>query len=71
MQRASSITAGASTLAARDVRVPAFQAVRVLRGDPPAAPGRHPDHQRHGELAARHVRDRGGVVDDLVERQAG
>ena len=34
-----------------------------------AGAGRHADNQRHGELAARHMRDRRGVVDDLVERQ--
>ena len=34
----------------------------------PAAGG-HADHQRHRELPARHVRDRGRVVHDLVERE--
>ena len=30
-------------------------------------PARHPDHHRHLDLAVEHVRDRGCVVDDLVE----
>ena len=47
----------------------AFQAVRMLCGKLPPGAGRHADHQRHGELAARHVRDGRGVVDDLVQRQ--
>ena len=53
----------------RDMGIPAFEAVRMLRRDLPPAAGRHADHQRHRELAARHVRDRRGVVDDLIERQ--
>jgi hypothetical protein len=36
----------------------------------PPAPG-HANHHRHPHLAAEHVRDRGGVVDDLVHRQQG
>jgi hypothetical protein len=34
-----------------------------------AAPARHPDHHRDPHLTVEHVRDRGGVVDDLVHRQ--
>ena len=33
----------------------------------PPGTGRHADHQRHAELAAGHVPDRGRVVHDLVE----
>ena len=34
------------------------------------APARRgPDHHRHGHLAAEHVVQLGGVVDDLVQRQ--
>ena len=54
---------------AGDVRVPALEAVRVLRRELPAGAGRHADHERHAELAARHVPERRRVVDDLVERQ--
>ena len=32
-----------------------------------AATARHADHHRHPHVAVEHVRDRGGVVDDLVE----
>ena len=52
-----------------DVRVPALQAVRVLRRELPAGAGGHPDHQRHVQLAAGHVREGRGVVEDLVERE--
>ena len=41
----------------------------MLRGELPAGAGRHPDDQRHAELAARHVAERRGVVDDLIERE--
>jgi hypothetical protein len=41
----------------------------MLRGELLARTGRHADHQRHAELPARHVPDRGGRVHDLVERQ--
>ena len=39
----------------------------MLRRKLAAGPGCHTDHQRHGELPARHVRDRGRIVQDLVE----
>ncbi len=54
-------------LDARDVRVPAFEAVRVLRGELPAAARRHADDERHAHLTARHVPQRRCVVHDLVE----
>ncbi len=41
----------------------------MLRGELSAGAGGHADHQRDVELAARHVEDRGGVVDDLIERE--
>jgi hypothetical protein len=37
------------------VRVPAFQAVRMLRGQLLARARRHADDQRHAELAVRHM----------------
>ena len=40
---------------AGNVRVPALEAVRVLRGDLATAAGRHADHERHVALPARHV----------------
>ena len=40
-----------------------------LRGELAARAARHPDHQRNAELPAGHVRDRRGVVHDLVERE--
>jgi len=49
------------------VGIPALEAVRMLRGELAAGAGRHADHQRHRHLAAGHVRDGGGVVQDLVE----
>ena len=54
---------------ARDVGIPAFETVGVLRGELPPAAGRHADHQRHAELIAGHVPDRRRIVEDLVERQ--
>ena len=39
----------------------------MLRGELAPAAGGHPDHDRHGELPAGHVRDRGGAVHDLVQ----
>ena len=54
---------------ARDVRVPPLEAVRMLRGELPPGTGRHADHERDAELAARHMADGGGVIDDLVERE--
>ena len=41
----------------------------MLRGKLAACAGRHADHQRHAELAARHVAHRGRVVEDLIERE--
>jgi len=54
---------------ARDVRVPPLEAVRMLRGKLPPGTGCHADHERDAELAARHMADGGGVIDDLVERE--
>src|SRR6266700_3582552 len=56
-------------LDAGNVGVPAFQAVGVLGGELAAGPGGHADDQRDAELPTRHVQDRGGIVDDLVQRQ--
>ncbi len=53
----------------RNVRVPALEAVRVLGGQLPARAGGHADDERHRTLPSRHVAERGGVVDDLIERQ--
>ena len=53
----------------RDVGVPAFQAVRVLRCELPPGTGGHPDHDWHRELSARHVSKSGRGVDNLVECQ--
>ena len=69
MPRASSSVAGASTLMPGNMRVPAFQAVRMLGGELAAGAGRHADHQRHAELVARHVAHCGRGVEDLVERE--
>src|SRR5208283_4148788 len=54
---------------ARDVREPSFERMRMLRGDAPSAAGRHADNQWDGELPAGHMRNRGGIVDNLVERE--
>jgi len=53
----------------RDVGEPDLETVRMLRRELPARTGGHPDHQRHRELAGRHVPQGGGIVDDLVEGQ--
>ena len=54
---------------AGDVQEHRLQAVRVGRAELVAGALGHADHQRHGHLAAEHVADVGGVVDDLVERE--
>ena len=51
----------------RDVRVPPFEAVRVLRRELAAGAGGHPDHERNRALTARHVEQRRRVVEDLIE----
>ncbi|MCY1238311.1 hypothetical protein D9M72_510400 [compost metagenome] len=51
------------------MRQPPFQAVRVLGTQLPAGAGGHPDDQRHVELPAGHVQQRGGIVHQLVQRQ--
>ncbi len=56
-------------LDAGDVRIPSLQAVRVLGGKLAPRPSRHADHERHAELVTRHVPDRGGTVQNLVERE--
>ena len=43
--------------------------MRVSRPELMARALRHADHDRHLDLAAEHVADRRGVVDDLVHRQ--
>ena len=50
-----------------DVGVPALEAVGVLGAELAPGPGGHPDHDRHVELAARHVEQGRRVVHDLVE----
>ena len=42
---------------------------KILRGELPAGARRHADDQRHAELAARHMTQGRGIVDDLVERE--
>jgi len=54
---------------AGDMRVPAFEAVRMLGGKLAPGAGRHPDHQRHAELVSRHVTHCGRGIEYLVERQ--
>ena len=51
------------------MRVPAFEAVGVLRRQLPPRTGRHADHERNAELTTRHVSDGCRVVDDLIQRQ--
>ena len=41
----------------------------MLGGELTTGAGRHPDHQRHRELIARHVAHGRRVVEDLIERQ--
>jgi hypothetical protein len=41
----------------------------MLRRHPASSACRHADDERDRELAARHIRDRSGVVEDLIERQ--
>jgi hypothetical protein len=41
--------------------------MRVLSGQLTAGAGRHPDHQRHTELIARHVTNAGRSIENLVE----
>src|SRR5579872_342704 len=43
--------------------------MRMLRRELTAGARGHPDHQWNIELAARHVKDRRRVVDDLIQRQ--
>ena len=52
-----------------NVRVPALQTVRMLGRDLAARTGRHPDHERHAELIARHVTHGCRRVQNLVQRQ--
>ena len=56
-------------LDAGDMRIPAFEAVRMLGRKLAAGPGRHADHERHAELISRHVAHRGRGVENLVERE--
>ena len=53
----------------RKMSVPPFETMRVLSGQLTAGAGRHPDHHRHTELAARHVTNAGRGVENLVERE--
>ena len=41
----------------------------MLRRDASSAAGRHANDERNRELAARHMRNGDGVVDDLIERE--
>jgi hypothetical protein len=41
--------------------------MRVLSGQLTAGAGRHPDHERHTELIARHVTNAGRSIENLVE----
>jgi hypothetical protein len=60
---------GRQHLQPRDMGIPPLEAVGMLRGQLLARAGGHADDQRHAELPARHVPDRGRRVHDLVERQ--
>ncbi len=53
------------------VEVECLEAVRVRRAELVAGALGHTDDQRHADLAAEHVVDVGGRVDDLVEREQG
>ena len=54
---------------ARHLEVHGLEAVRVRRAELMARSLGHAHHERHPDLAAEHVVDVGGVVDDLVHRQ--
>ena len=48
-----------------------LQALGVLRAEPDASSGDHPDHERDARRPAHHEPELGGLVDDLVEGDAG
>jgi hypothetical protein len=62
---------GRHDLEAGDVRVPALERLGVLRPELQRRAPRPAEHDRHRELAARHVAHLGGGVDDLVDGQQG
>ena len=41
----------------------------MLRGQLPTGPCGHPNNERHVELPAGHVEQRGGSIHQLIERQ--
>ena len=51
------------------MRVPPLKTVGVLRCELLAGARCHADHKRHAELPPRHMPDRGGGVEDLVQRK--
>ena len=53
----------------RDMGEPSFERMRMLGCELLARSGRHADDHRHTESPAGHMPDRGGGVQDLVERQ--
>ena len=53
-------------LQAGHMRIPGLQALAVLRGRAGAGARGHADHQRHGDRAAEHEAQLGGLIDDLV-----
>lgn len=53
----------------RDVRKKRLPTVGMLCRQLPPDAATHPNHDGDVQLAARHVQERGGVVDDLVEGQ--
>ncbi|OPZ70925.1 MAG: hypothetical protein BWY82_01899 [Verrucomicrobia bacterium ADurb.Bin474] len=53
------------------VRNEILRGMRVCGTDGGATVGRATDHDRAVDLAARHVANVGGIVDDLVERHVG
>jgi hypothetical protein len=55
----------------RDVREERLEALRVLRAEPHAAAGDHPQDERQIRRAAHHEPELRGLVEDLVERDAG
>ena len=60
---------GAGDEQSRHLQVERLEAVGVGGAELVAAAARHPDHHWHLRLAVEHVWDRGGVVDDLVQRE--
>lgn len=54
---------------ARDMRIPGLEAMRVLSGELTPSTRRHAHHERNRELTSRHMMQRRGGIDDLIEGQ--